>query len=96
MAYSGRALTALAEDALVELAHLGLGRITLAVAGKRKTRNHPVEGRETMVEVVVHLCEVLRKAFADLLALQRPSGGENRDFRHCLVHAEGTPLIRVP
>ena len=51
--YIGAALSAPVHDAEVEVGHLALSVVTLPVARQREILEHPVKGRETVVEVAI-------------------------------------------
>lgn len=95
MSYGGRVLTTLAEDALVELAHLRVRGVTFAVAGEGQVGDHPVEGGEAVVEVRVHLSILLRQTLANLLALERAGSGQDGHLGEGLEDGECAPLVDV-
>ena len=92
VAYARRALTALPEDTLVELAHLRVGSISAAVARQREAGNHPVKRGETVVEVGVDLSVILGKRLANLFALESARRSEDSNLGEDLEDGERATL----
>jgi hypothetical protein len=87
------ALTARADDLLVELGHCLLCLVALPVAGEGEAGEEEVDRLEPAVEIGIPLCERLVQSRTDFGALERTRGGEDDEFGHGVQAVEGTPFV---
>lgn len=88
-------LSALANDIDVQVAHLLLGLVTLAVTGKRQIGEHPMERGESTIEVGENLSKILGDSSSDLSALKSTRSRQDSDFRDSVQDVEGTPFVDI-